>query len=376
MDPMLHTPGLRRRFRLAPMIVIASVGFITQPATLSSQHRSLEYPMGEFLVDHMNFSDQETARVFQGQTVAKAIDPGHEAEVLAVAVGHVGVPRSFFIDNYGKKIKPLEILSAARAGWFSTPPLLSDMDDFTLAHQDVEALKNCRSGDCHIKMSVEMIHRFRQEIDWHATDHAEKSSLLFRQTLIQYLKSYLKSGSTTMLTYDDQKYSLNATAEFQALLASSPYLNAHPRFVAHVKSFTGDTLADVEDVFFWMEEDLGLKHRVLSLNHLSSYLPAENDHVALFVNKQLYANHFFEASLGITGLASEIGAEKNGFYLVHIHRFRIDALRRGGLDARMIRTTLKSRIPALLEQRLSSTIAIAEALYNTHEVEPNQGEIE
>jgi hypothetical protein len=366
----LHTIGLYQRLPLMPMIVSIVLN-LAQSSTLVSQDRSLKNELSKFLINHMKFSDQETARVFQGQAVAKAVDPGHEAEVLAVVVGHVDVPRSFFIDNYGKRITRMEIQSAVRAGLFSTPPRLSDMDDFTLADQDVEALKNCRSGDCHIKISAEMIHRFQEEIDWHTADYAEMSTLLFRQTLIEHLTSYLRDGNKTMMKYDDQKYSINVTAEFQALLASSPYLGAHPRFLAHMRSFPSDTSPEVEDIFFWMEEDFGLKHRVLSLNHLSFYQPAEEDQVALLVNKQLYANHFFEASLGITGFAGEAGAEKNGFYLVYIHRFRIDALRRGGLEARMIRTKLQYRIPAILEKKLSSTRAMAEALYGTQKVEPN-----
>lgn len=166
-----------------------------------------------------------------------------------------------------------------------------------------------------------------------------------------------------MMAYGDQKYTLNMVSEFQALLASSPYLNVSPQFYSYLKNLPRETLPNVKDLFFWMEEDLGLKHSVVSLNHLSFYQPADTEKVALLVNKQLYANHYFEASLGITGFVSEAGVDDRGFYLIYIHRCRIDALRRGGPEGSMIRKKLQSSMPTLLEKRLSSIIDMAEKLY-------------
>jgi len=330
---------------------------------LYSQERSLENELSDFLTTFMKFSDQECRKVFDGQIVAKTVDTEHKAEVLAIGIGHVDVPRSFFIENYGKEIKPLEIQALIQGKLFSDPPRLSDLENYTLADKDLEALKNCKSADCDIKISEEMIKRFRQEIVREAPDYAEKANLLFREMLVQYMAAYLREGNEAMMAYGDQKYTLNMVSEFQALLASSPYLSVSPQFYAYLKNFPNDTLPNVKDLFFWMEEDLGLNHSVVSLNHLSFYQPADTGRVALLVNKQLYANHYFEASLGITGLVSEAGVDNRGFYLIYIQRFRIDALRRGGLEGSTIRKKLQSSLPALLKKRMSSIIGIAEELY-------------
>jgi hypothetical protein len=119
----------------------------------------------------------------------------------------------------------------------------------------------------------------------------------------------------------------------------------------------------VKDFFFWMKEDLGLNHPVVSLNHLSFYQPVDTGRVALLGNKQLYANHYFEASLGITGLYGEAGVDNRGFYLIYIQRFRIDALRRGGLEGSTIRKRLQGGIPPLLKKQMSSIIEAKEELY-------------
>jgi hypothetical protein len=330
---------------------------------LYSQERSLESELRDFLITSMKFSEQECKKVFQGQLVVKTIDSGHKAEVLAIGIGHVEVPRSFFIEHYGKEIKPLETQALIQSKLFSHPPQASDLENYTLADKDLEALKNCKSGDCDIKISEEMIKRFRQEIDWEAPDYAEKANRLFREMLAQYMAAYLREGNAAMMAYGDQKYTLNMVSEFQALLASSPYLNVNPEFYSYLKNFPNETLPNVKDFFFWMKEDLGLKHSVVSLNHLGFYQPADTEKVALLVNKQLYANHYFEASLGITGFVGEAGVDNRGFYLISIPRFRIDALRRGGLEGSTIRKRLQDSIPPLLEKRMSSIIDMAEELY-------------
>lgn len=269
---------------------------------LHAQKQSLENGLSDFLTTYMKFSDEECRKVFDGQIVVKTVDTEHTAEVLAIGIGHVEAPRAFFIESYGKEIKPLEIHALVQGKLFSNPAQSSDLENYTLADKDLEELKNCKSGDCKIKISEEMINRFRQEIDWEAPDYAEKANRLFREMLTQYMAAYLRAGNKAMMAYGDQKYTLDMVSEFQALLASSPYLNVSPQFYAYLKNFPNETLANVKDLFFWMEEDLGLKHSVVSLNHHSFYQPADAGSVALLVNKQLYANHYLKlrwVSLGL-----------------------------------------------------------------------------
>lgn len=362
-DRHLRAPSKKRIKIFLGLSLPLMLSFLAHPLILCSQERPAENELRDFLITSKKFSDQECRKVFDGQIVVKTVDTEHKAEVLAIGIGHVEAPRSFFIESYGKEIKPLEIQALTRGKLFSNPPRLSDLENYTLTDKDLEALKNCKTGDCDIKISEEMIKRFRQEIDWEAPDYAEKANRLFREMLTQYLAAYQRAGNAAMMAYGDQKYTLNMVSEFQALLASSPYLNVSPQFYSYLKNFPRETLPNVKDLFFWMEEDLGLKHSVVSLNHLSFYQPGDTGSVALLVNKQLYANHYFEAALGITGFVSEAAVDDRGFYLIYIHRCRIDALRRGGLEGTTIRKKLQSSMPALLEKRLSSIIDVAEELY-------------
>jgi hypothetical protein len=72
---------------------------------------------------------------------------------------------------------------------------------------------------------------------------------------------------------------------------------------------------------------------VLSLTHVSVYKRKnENGPQVVIASKQIYANHYFQASLALTWVVdAEAGEGKRGSYLIYFNRSRIDALR-GGLN--------------------------------------------
>lgn len=330
---------------------------------LNAQEDSLETRLDSFLRTRMDFTDKESQRVFQGEIVVKAVAAANNSEVIVASIGRISVPKSFFIEHYGKTIEPLELHSSVRGRLFSEPPQLSDLDGLSLSMTVLQALKDCRIGDCNIKLSRKMIERFQKDIDWNSPDYPATANRLFREMLFQYLATYIRQGSEALIEYRDQQYSLKMVDEFKALLEESRYLNVNPAFYRYLKSFPRKKLENVSGYFFWIEEDLGLNKNVLSLNHLSFYNPGDTGKVALLINRQIYANHFFESLLGITGFIGDPQPGARGFYMIHIYRCRIDALRRGGVLSRMIRRNLHSGITSLLRRRMTEIRREALELY-------------
>jgi hypothetical protein len=74
-------------------------------------------------------------------------------------------------------------------GGFSKQPALADLQDLTLDPRDLQDLKACVVGDCDVKLSASMIERFRKEIDWAAPDYQLKATNLFKQMLLDYVRS-------------------------------------------------------------------------------------------------------------------------------------------------------------------------------------------
>src|ERR1035437_8151582 len=75
--------------------------------------------------------------------------------------------------------------------------------------------------------------------------------------------------------------------------------------------------------------------------HVSIYIQPGQ---AVIASKQIYASHYFDASLGLTAAIDDPGAAAGpGMYLVHLNRSRIDLLRGffGGLRRAFLRGGLR-----------------------------------
>jgi hypothetical protein len=82
-----------------------------------------------------------------------------------------------------------------------------------------------------------------------------------------------------------------------------------------------------EDFIYWSKEKFGLKP-VISVTHVSIYRKPESGRT-LIASKQIYASHYFEASLGLTAVVASSQQQEPGFYLLYLNRSRSDALHGG-----------------------------------------------
>ena len=101
------------------------------------------------------------------------------------------------------------------------------------------------------------------------------------------------------------------------------------RVVGLLRHNDQDRVAGARDVIYWVKEDYGFKP-VLSIVHGVVYQPPARADRAYVVQKQIYANHYFDGSLA---LATALSATEQGApvtYLVYVNRSRGDMLR-GGL---------------------------------------------
>src|SRR6185503_11774297 len=200
-------------------------------------------------------------------------------------------------------------------GAFGGQPLLADLETLTLEPRDIEDLKECVVGECQIKLSAAMIERFRKEIDWTAPDCAARATNLFRQMLFEYVKDYRARGQAALIEYNDKRDQVSLAEEQRALDGAPSYVN----------EFLNDSKAGLqllEDTLVWSKIKFGLKP-VIAINHILIY--KRNSDVGpqvLVSSKQIYANHYFNASLALTAFVHM----PQGAFLVYENRSRADGL--------------------------------------------------
>lgn len=276
--------------------------------------------------------------------MVKILDAKDPNEVAVVGILRVESSREELVERFRDIESFKQSPNVLQIAKFSKPPRIGDLQNLTIDSGDIDDLRACRVGDCGVKASARAIARLQREVNWSAPDYRERVSDFVRRMLLESVISYAEGGIAALGEYADQEEPLRLAEEFDAILEASPYLAEHaPAFHRYLADYPDVPLRGSEDFFYWSNEKLGLKS-VISVTHVTIYTPpslnAGSD--VLVASKQIYASHYFEASLGLAALVRERG-EEGAAYLVYLNRSRLDALggRWSGLRRKIIENRLK-----------------------------------
>jgi hypothetical protein len=258
------------------------------------------------------------AALEQGQTVVKVAPITDKREVALCGLVSLRSSADQFLRAYLDGMTRKNDQTVLETGRFGSAPAVADLQQLTVESEDIEDLKQCVVGDCDIKLSANMIERFRREVNWQAPDYQVKAGELLKRMLVEYVGDYLKRGNAALIEYNDKRDQVRLADEHQALNTAPGYLNDLLR-----NSQSALTL--VEDVIVWSKIKFGLKP-VVVINHVKIYRDVRDyGPQVLVASKQIYATHYFNSSLALTGFISVPGANRTA-YLIYENRSRTDGL--------------------------------------------------
>lgn len=285
-------------------------------------------------------ADQWNA-VNRGVVEAKVLETKEKREVAVVGVARLRATTACFvlkfqdIDNFKKNPAVLRIRK------FAVPVDAQDFANFSFEARDLADLANCRAGNCNVKLAGEAIERLRRDVDWSQTDSTNRAQALVRDELMSYVETYLHQGNSALIEYRDKSKPVRLAREFREVLDARPgSVGLVPEFHEYLAKYPSETLPGVSDFFYWSTESFGLKP-VTSITHVSIYLQPGR---AVSSSKQIYASHYFDASLGLAAALDDTSDASNPhIYLVYMNRSRIDLLTGffGGLRRAILRGRLR-----------------------------------
>jgi hypothetical protein len=210
--------------------------------------------------------------------------------------------------------------SILEIGRFSDPPRVEDLAGLTLDNGDFRAARECKPGDCAIKLARSAMERIGREIDWKATDARARATGLMRQMLVDYTTAYQHGGTAEMATYVDKERPLDTPAEFRKLLAASPYLVEYvPALHRYLEEYPKGSLAGAETLFYWWKDTFAPKPTI-SVYHVTTWTDPERG-ISVIATKRIYASHYFQAGLDVLAV---VPASGGGFHLMDLYRVRVD----------------------------------------------------
>ena len=333
-----------RRFLLLGCVLVSAT------LTVLSAGGPQQVTMRDLLRDIAEASDSDWAAVTRGEPFAKVL--ATDAREIAVA-GAVRIAASSerLVDRYREVENLKRSAIVLDMGRLSKPPRSADLAAVPLEEYSLD-LRDCRPGECRVRLGEAEIARFHREVDWGAANWRERSQAVWREVLTGYAAAYSRDGRRALPTFANKREPLSVPAELSLLVGRFGFLNAFaPAFYAYLHEFGAGGPDGLDEVMYWSKEDFGVRP-VLRLSHQTIYRASPRS--ILIATNQIYADHYLDAGLTLTMTidASEAG-DKAAFYMVSVSRARTRSL--GGMLRSFVRSTVQNRSRDALRKILAST---------------------
>jgi hypothetical protein len=220
---------------------------------------------------------------------------------------------------------------------------------------DVRDLRDCRVGDCQVKLDQPAIDAMRARVDFSKADAGARANAVFRERALALVDSYRASGNAALPVYRDKPAPAPVAAELGALVAQLPPItSALPELRGYLLDYPRAALPGAEDFVYWQIARFGLKPTV----RVSHVVIHERPDETVVASKMLYASHYFIAALELRVLVPD-PARGPGVWFVTVSRSRADGL--GGLKGLLIRGRVQNQVRTSIAGSLVSTKARLEA---------------
>jgi hypothetical protein len=297
-----------------------------------------------FLRKYIRASDADLRRLERGGVLTKTLDTPDGKEVTSFGVIRV----TCTADIFAARVRDIERFKASeyvlQIGRFKAAPSLEDVASLTLDPGDREAMRSCKRGSCALRLPSDVMDRFRTAIPWGTPADTEAAVTAMRQFLVDEARTYVTGGSAALADYADRAGTVPRAAAFRLLLRPSPFeAEYQPELFRYLDEFPRPA-EGMDSFLYWSREKFGLKP-VISISHSALQ---RRDGVVIFGSKQVYASHYFEASLGMALFVPVAGASYG--YVTYLNRSRVDTLR--GFLAPLARVVAARRARDGLERML------------------------
>jgi hypothetical protein len=264
----------------------------------------------------------ERSRLLAGDPYTKLLDTTDVSEIAVF--GAVWIHAS--PEKYVAAVSDIETYE--HGGAFHTtkrlsdPPRLEDFAALTLSPAEMRDLRNCRVGDCKLKLDRATLDAIRTRVDFTKPTATDDAEAVLREHLFDEAAAYRASGNAALPVYEDDAKPMSAATEFEGMIGRMPeFTDWLPDLRTYLRGYPAATLPGAVDFMYWQDVSFGLKPTI-RMSHVVTYRGPSGTVVA---SKMLYASHYFRTGLEIRVLVPD-PARGVGFWFVTVNCTRSDGL--------------------------------------------------
>jgi hypothetical protein len=296
------------------------------------------------------FTDQDLGQIDRGVAIARVLETDTREIAVAGAV-RIRAQR----DRLVARVRDIDHLKRSAvvldAGRFHEVPIAEDLARAPFEEYNLD-LRDCRPGECRVRLSADDITRFHQTVDWRATDWRDRSTRTWREVLAAHAAAYARDGRAALPVYTNKAESLSVASELLVLSAKFGFASRFSTDLhRYLQQFGRARPACAEETMYWSKEDFGVRP-VLRISH-QIICPAHD--AVLIATNQVYADHYLDAALGLTIAVDAGDAAGDAFYMIAVNRARTRSL--SGFLRRMLRGTVQGRSRDAMRKILTGTRA-------------------
>ena len=300
-----------------------------------------------FLAATYGLTTAEIGRLDAGHVVSRTLETTHKRDVATLGVVRIPATAAKYVEHLTDIATFKRTGDVLQVGKFSMPPQESDVARLTLDEGDVRRLNTCRIDDCDLRLSADAIQQVAR-VDWRAATAGNRAADVVRQVLVDYVTRYRENGA--LMEYANRTPRLDVRAEFASLVDQDRTTWRHLGDLRqHVLEYPAAGRGAV-DFIYWSKERVH-KRGVVSLTHMSIMRQPDEAPVRFAISsKQIYAMHYFDASLGLTLLVPDHSSASPAIFVVYLNRSRIDIF--DGLLGGVVRRVVSGRARSLVADQL------------------------
>jgi hypothetical protein len=349
----LKIAGIRNRAALltvtASAIILAAAVIVS--ARGAQQQATTDLPT--FFKNTVGFTAAQISSIQGGKAIAKALNTSTPEEIYLFGAVYINAaPESYLA--YSRDLNQLrkspDILTIAQ---FSNPPQLSDLNNFGFAADEIQELKKCKVGNCQIQIPAESLTALQQSTNWSAPNVNDQVNQLVRASILKHLLAYQSGGDPFLLIYNDKSKPTDVQKDFQFVLNFSKALPQYlPDFSSYLLNYPNGKPANVDNWFYWANENFGLKPTLRVVQVVTQTGGAQDQIAYAIAEKQLYSSHYFETALDMTFCVRSDDKTQSGFYLLMAMGSEQAGLT--GLEGSIVRIAAVDKSVSGLQQALTA----------------------
>jgi hypothetical protein len=272
----------------------------------------------------LHLSEDERQDLRQGRTLVRLLSAAEPSEIVVFAASHIDVtPQTF-----ARRIRSPRLWigpKVPRTGMLANPVRPDDIALLTLGADDLRALRQCRPGDCGVKLSSPEMARIQAAIRSSSSGWEGAAQHEFRQVILDRVSRYRSGGLSALGPFNDHERPTAPDAVYARLQSHAAAMTRMaPELLDYLQAYPRVSLPPgSEEFLYWIETVQPPKPTVQAWHITIRRDRADGASEVLAVSRQIFATHYVNGALAMTALVRDDDGRR---YMVYLTRVSADGL--------------------------------------------------